>query len=107
MVSVLIQSTYVWLMCFSLMRMFCAILGRERKWVRYLSDSSYWLYLLHFPALIAFQMVIRSWPLPSFLKFTITCVVVTGGLLLIYELAVRYTWIGTVLNGRKKRRTSA
>jgi len=27
----------------------------------------------------------------------------TGALLLIYEYAVRYTWIGTMLNGKKTR----
>jgi hypothetical protein len=71
---------------------------------RYLADASYWLYLIHLPILMVLQVAVSSldWPWP--IKF--------GGILLValplmfasYQLLVRYSFIGAVLNGRRMRR---
>ena len=71
---------------------------------RYLADASYWLYLIHLPILMALQVAVSNldWPWP--IKF--------GGILLValplmfasYQLLVRYSFIGAVLNGRRMRR---
>lgn len=97
------QVSYAWLMSFAAMGLFRRLLTRESKWVRYVSDSSYWLYLAHLPLVIAGQHLIRTWPIPSGIKFLLLCLVVTGLLLASYEWLVRYTWLGALLNGRKKR----
>jgi hypothetical protein len=44
-----------------------------------------------------------DWPWPSAVKFLGICAVTTAVLLVIYEYAVRYTWVGEILNGRKTR----
>ena len=97
------QVSYVWLMAFAAMGLFRRLLTRESKWIRYVSDSSYWLYLAHLPLVIVGQCLIQTWPIPSGIKFLLLCVVVTGLLLASYEWLVRYTWLGALLNGRKKR----
>lgn len=97
------QVSYAWLMSFAAMGLFRRLLTRESKWIRYVSDSSYWLYLAHLPLVIAGQHLIRTWPIPSGIKFLLLCVVVTLLLLASYEWLVRYTWLGALLNGRKKR----
>ncbi len=83
--------------------LFRAFLSRERYWVRYLSDSAYWMYLTHLTLVIALQAWVRTWDLPAVLKFGLivltTCVI----LLILYQLVVRYTFIGTMLNGRRTR----
>ena len=71
---------------------------------RYLADASYWLYLIHLPIVMALQVAVSNldWPWP--VKF--------GGILLValplmfasYQLLVRYSFIGAVLNGRRMRR---
>jgi len=48
-------------------------------------------------------MLVRDWPLPATVKFLLICAVVTGSLLGIYQVAVRYTWVGRFLNGPRKR----
>jgi len=48
-------------------------------------------------------MVVRTWPISAWAKFSLVCVVVTGVLLVAYEYMVRYTLIGTMLNGKKTR----
>ena len=71
--------------------------------MRYISDSSYWLYVAHLPLIIVIQAVMRTCPIPAFVKFTIVCTL-TGALLLAsYQYCVRYTRIGAMLNGPRKR----
>ena len=54
------QVLYAWLMIFGLMGLFETLLSRERPGVRYVSDSSYWLYLVHVPLIIAGQALLRG-----------------------------------------------
>ena len=98
-----LQVLYAWGMCLGLIGLFRALLGRERRGVRYLSDSSYWLYLAHLPLMIAAQVLVRDWPLPSGVKFLGITVGATLVLLACYRLFIRYTPIGALLNGKKTR----
>ncbi len=102
-VTAVAQVVYAWFMSFGTMGLFRRVLRRERSWVRYISDSSYWLYLTHVPLVIAAQAIVAPWPLPSHVKFVLLLGVVTAILLLSYQLFVRYTWIGLVLNGPRTR----
>jgi peptidoglycan/LPS O-acetylase OafA/YrhL len=102
-VAVFLQVVYVWLMSFGLIGLFRELFSKENKTMRYISDSSYWFYLAHLPLIVAFQAVMRTWPIPAFVKFAIVCTL-TGILLLAsYEYWIRYTRIGAMLNGPRKR----
>lgn len=102
-VASVLQVAYAWGMCFGLMGLFRVLLPVERRGVRYLSDSSYWLYLVHLPMVVVAQAMVRGWNLPAEVKFLMISVAVTVPALLTYQLFVRYTPIGTMLNGRKLR----
>jgi peptidoglycan/LPS O-acetylase OafA/YrhL len=97
------QVLYTWLMIFGLMGLAETVLSRERPWVRYVSDSSYWLYLVHLPLIIVGQALLRNADLPAIVKLTLLIAVSTAILLATYQLLVRYTWIGRLLNGRRTR----
>ena len=101
--SVVLQVVYVWLMTFGLMGMFRSLLARESKVMRYISDSSYWLYVAHLPLIIVAQSMVQTWQIPAIAKLTIVCVGSSLLLLASYQLFVRYTPIGTLLNGPRKR----
>lgn len=103
--AVLTQAIYPWVMTFGLMGLFRHFFAQESKTMRYISDSSYWLYLAHLPLIVLFQGVVWDWQFPAILKFTLICVIVTGGLLFVYEYLVRYRWLGTFLNGPRYRTT--
>lgn len=90
-------------MSFGLMGLFRRLLSKESPNLRYVSDSSYWLYVAHLPLVILAQLAARDWQLPTVLKFAIICVAVTGVLLLTCHFPVRYTWLGALLNGPRKR----
>ena len=98
-----LQVAFAWLMCFGLIGLFRLIASRERFWVRYVSDASYWLYLWHLPLIvIAFELLV-GWRIGSHIKFVLINVSVTALLLVVYQFAVRYTPIGTMLNGKRTR----
>jgi peptidoglycan/LPS O-acetylase OafA/YrhL len=102
-----LQVAYAWLMIFGLMGLFRAILSTERHGVRYLSDSSYWMYLAHLTLVIWLQSVVRTSDLPAAVKFAIILLAVSSLLLATYQLFVRYTPIGTLLNGKRTRPAKA
>ena len=98
-----LQVGYAWLMIFGLMGLFRVVLSRERYWVRYLSDSAYWMYLMHLTLVIALQAWVRTWDVPPLLKFSLIVLTTCAILLILYQLVVRYTIIGTLLNGKRTR----
>ena len=93
----------VTLSTFALLGMFRNVLATENKAMRYVSDSSYWLYVAHLPVVFALQWWVRDRDWNPYFKFTLVCVVCTQILLFLYEYCVRYTPIGTLLNGKKVR----
>ena len=101
----LFQVTFAWLMTFGSMGMFRALLSKESYAIRYVSDSSYWLYLAHVPLVLVGQGIVRDWNMSPLLKFLIVCFSVSGILLLTYRYFVRYTFIGSLLNGKRERPT--
>ena len=103
----LMQVAYAWLMCFGTMGLFHWTAARERDWVRYMSDASYWIYLWHLPLVIGAQFLLAGWPVSVHLKLLMICAGVTGILVVVYQLGVRYTPLGTMLNGRRWRHRPA
>ncbi|HZW07443.1 MAG TPA: acyltransferase family protein [Phycisphaerales bacterium] len=102
-VSSLLQVLYAWLMTLGLLGLFESMLAKERPWVRYLSDASYWLYLVHLPLVIVGQALLLRTDLPPLVEFALLTTTTTTVLLASYHVAVRYTPIGTLLNGKRAR----
>ena len=98
-----LQVAYAWLMCFGLIGLFRLIAAKERYWVRYMSDASYWMYLWHLPLILVACRIVKVWPVSVHAKFALVCLATTAILLVTYQLGVRYTPIGTMLNGRRVR----
>ena len=94
---------YAWMMIFGFIGVFRQFFSAENSKTRYLSDSTYWLYLAHLPLVMALQISVSGWDFPSFVKLPAILLVLTFVLLLTYDFFVRYTWVGAILNGRKTR----
>jgi peptidoglycan/LPS O-acetylase OafA/YrhL len=82
---------------------FRAKLSGESPVARYLSDASYFVYIFHIIVVLFFQHLLHSVGLPAGIKLMLVALMTTGILLGVYQLGVRYTFIGTLLNGKKTR----
>ena len=71
--------------------------------IRWLVDSSYWTYILHLPVVCGITFYLFNfdwWPEGEFL---IACVLTSFICFVSYQLLVRYTFIGSLLNGKRRK----
>ena len=78
-------------------------LGRPRPWVRYLSDASYWLYLIHLPVVMWTNGLLAGVHWPPGLKWLATLSIATPILLAVYHFVLRGPVMAAVLGGRGRR----
>lgn len=88
------------------MSLVCLVWGKmylnvHNRFMRFISDSSYWIYILHMPLIFALQypMMDKDWSLLA--KYSATMAVTLAVGVLSYVLLVRWTPIGWMLNGRR------
>ena len=101
------HSWALWLLVFGVTGAFLRCLDRPNATLRYLCDSSYFLYLAHMPMLIALQLLLVPLPWPPVAKAAVALLAATGALLVIYHWLVRPTALGAALNGRRVQRTGS
>ena len=75
----------------------------SRKLMNYISGASYWVYLVHLPVVVYLQIAVAELPFHWALKWACVCIVTLMFCLLSYELFVRKTFIGQILNGNKRK----
>jgi len=73
----------------------------ENKILRYLSDSSYWIYLMHLGVVLYLQSKVMNLSISPFLKLFIVFLGSFSILLITYHYCVRNTRIGKLLNGSR------
>lgn len=78
-------------------------LNKESRVLRYIADSSYWVYLVHFPLLIFIQMHLIHLQWPLLIKYLVGVFGTIAIGMVSYALLVRRTPIGWMLNGRQKK----
>jgi glucan biosynthesis protein C len=91
----------VWLITFGMTGLFLRFASSESPLWRYLSDGSYWIYVVHMPVVMAFQMALAGVGLPTEAKVFVVVAASTITLVASYDLLARPTWIGVLLNGRR------
>ena len=99
--KLIIISITTWLLIFGITGLFIRYGSIYSKRMRYISDSSYWVYLLHLPLTFAIPGLIADWPLHANLKLLFTITSATIICFVTYHYLVRATFIGQFLNGRK------
>lgn len=82
---------------------FMDVFNRESKYLRYFSDSSYWFYLIHFPIVILLQLFLLKYEFSLYFKVSLIIFFTTMFSLVTYHYFIRYSWIGTLLNGKKTK----
>jgi glucan biosynthesis protein C len=96
-----------WLWSFALIGLFLRYLPGQNQVLRYVSDSSYWVFLVHMLGTIGFGTLIYSLPFGVAAKMLLNVVATTAACLLSYQLLVRHSLIGVLLNGRRPPKVEA
>jgi glucan biosynthesis protein C len=97
----------LWCLIFGITGLFLRYLSGHSVRRRYLCDSSYFLYIAHFPVIIAFQVLLLGVPLPPLVKMALVLTATIAVLMPTYRYAVRPTALGALLNGRRYPSTLA
>jgi peptidoglycan/LPS O-acetylase OafA/YrhL len=105
--SVFVTGLYTWMMMEGLIGLFERHFTGSPRWWKYLADSAYWCYLAGFPVQVAFQVWLADTPMTVPGKFLFVNALTFAVLLVSYELCVRHTWIGLMLNGKRPERKAA
>jgi glucan biosynthesis protein C len=91
-----------WLWSMALIGGFVRYLPTQNRVLRYLSDSSYWVFMVHMLCTIGFGILLYNAPLGALAKIGINILATTLVCLATYQLFVRNTWIGMLLNGQRR-----
>ncbi|HUQ08737.1 MAG TPA: acyltransferase family protein [Steroidobacteraceae bacterium] len=94
-------SIALWCWCFAAIGAAVRFLDEPSPRWRYLSDASYWMYLMHLPIVWLLQAWSFRWPLHWAVKFPVVLAVTMVVLLASYHWLVRSTFVGVFLNGRR------
>lgn len=102
LVTGFLYSGTAWCWSLALIGAFTRYTRRQSPWMSYLSESSYWVYLVHMLGTIGFGVVLYNAPLGFMAKMLINVTATTLVSLLSYQLFVRHSWLGAWLGGRSR-----
>ncbi len=91
----------IWSFILGISGFFIRYFNNESPAWRYVSDSSYWLYLVHLPVVVYIQVLLAYVDLHWVIKYPLINLIAFPILFLSYHYCVRSTFIGAWLNGRK------
>ncbi|MFT3948648.1 MAG: acyltransferase family protein [Agriterribacter sp.] len=75
---------------------------KSDKW-SYISDASYWVYLIHLGIVTTLQICFLNSNVPGMLRFPLVLSISLIVSFVTYQLFVRYTFIGNLLHGRRNK----
>ncbi|HWA54618.1 MAG TPA: acyltransferase family protein [Solirubrobacterales bacterium] len=101
--ALLIYALATWASLLALIGLATRYLNRPKPRLRYLADASYWIYLSHMPLMVPVLALLAATSLGLPLQFAIVTASALALSLLTYALCVRYSVIGRVLNGPRRR----
>lgn len=99
--AILANAISVWLYIFAFMGLFLQYAGNGSSGLRYISDSAYWVYLIHLPLIAWMAGLLAGTAIGGGIKFLIVLGAATAICFTSYHYCVRNTFIGLFLNGRK------
>jgi glucan biosynthesis protein C len=73
---------------------------------KYISDASYWVYLIHMGIVITLQLLFMNSKMPGVLRFPAVLIIALAISFGTYQWFVRYSFIGNILHGKRVKKHS-
>lgn len=99
--SGLVYNLCTWFWSIAMIGLFVRHVHRVNPWLRYLTQSSYWVYVIHLPLTIAFGALLYGTDLSILSRIVLNIVATSVLALLSYHLLVRSTALGELLTGKR------
>lgn len=100
-ILMLMSALMIWSFVFGITGLFIRYGSHYSSKLRYVSDASYWVYLIHLPLTGIIPAFLVDLNIPGSFKFFIVLVITSLICFLSYHYLVRSSFIGKFLNGRK------
>jgi hypothetical protein len=100
-----LNAIIVWCFVFGITGLFVRYCSGHWVPMRFVSDASYWFYLVHLPLTALGAGLLIGSGLPAGIKFLLVLAGTTVVCWVTYSYAVRSTFVGRFLNGRRYPRT--
>ena len=97
----LISALMIWSFVFGITGLFIRYGSNYSSKMRYISDASYWVYLVHLPLTGIIPALIMDLTIPASFKCLLVFAITTLICFVTYHYFVRTTFVGKFLNGRK------
>lgn len=105
-IIVFIRVQLCWLLCFAFIGLAQRYLNRPSAFIRYLTDSAYWVFWIHLPITFGFSKLVLQ--MESLNSLTKCYLVLVASLIVIYgsyNVCVRYSLLGDYFMGKRKQRS--
>jgi peptidoglycan/LPS O-acetylase OafA/YrhL len=100
-IAISLHGVLTWLLVYAWVGLFQRYLDRDSAWVAYISQSSYWVYLVHLPIVSLAAWYLVDVEAPAIVKFVLAGSFTTLVAFSTYHYLARRTWISVLLNGRR------
>jgi hypothetical protein len=100
--AIAVYNLLTWSFIFLFLALFQRWCNRPSRGWRYLSEASYWIYLVHLPVVLCFIVLFARLKVNAFVAFAGVCGCSMLVLAASYHFCVRGRWIGRLLNGPAK-----
>jgi len=99
--AVIVHGFCTWTLIYAFTGWMLRLFDRESPWILYISQSAYWVYLLHlvFTGMVGWLLV--PCDLPAMVKFIIVFSVTTVACFASYHYLVQRTWVSRFLHGKR------
>ena len=92
----------IWTWTFGLIGASMQFLSSPNPAIRYTADAPYWIYIVHLPLIMAFQVIAFGVDAPWTVKYPAIVFAAFAAAFVSYHLFVRYSFIGRMLGGKKR-----
>ena len=99
--AVLAQGLCTWVLVYLFLGCALRFFDRESPWIVYVSQSAYWVFLVHLPLVFLAGWWLVQFDLPATLKFVLVCGFTSVIAFTTFHYGVQKTWISDFLYGRR------
>ncbi len=99
--AVMAQGLCTWVLVYLFLGCALRFFDRDSPWIVYVSQSAYWVFLVHLPLVFLAGWWLLPFDLPATLKFVLVCGFTSVVAFTTFHYGVQRTWISDFLYGRR------